>query len=66
MREIYKTIGKVAPSDITILIQGESVAQGAAVAAQDWLPQHVHEANGSEVLDQNGKRYTVPAADLLP
>ncbi|HEY6007429.1 MAG TPA: sigma-54 dependent transcriptional regulator [Geobacteraceae bacterium] len=24
MREIYKTIGKVAPSDITILIQGES------------------------------------------
>ena len=24
MREIYKTIGKVAPSDITVLIQGES------------------------------------------
>jgi two-component system nitrogen regulation response regulator GlnG len=24
MREVYKTIGKVAPSDITILIQGES------------------------------------------
>ena len=24
MREVYKTIGKVAPSDVTILIQGES------------------------------------------
>ncbi len=24
MREVYKTIGKVAPSDITILVQGES------------------------------------------
>ncbi len=24
MREIYKTIGKVAPSDVTVLIQGES------------------------------------------
>lgn len=24
MREIYKTIGKVAPSDVTILVQGES------------------------------------------
>jgi two-component system, NtrC family, nitrogen regulation response regulator GlnG len=24
MREVYKTIGKVAPSDITVLIQGES------------------------------------------
>jgi two-component system, NtrC family, nitrogen regulation response regulator GlnG len=24
MREIYKTIGKIAPSDITVLIQGES------------------------------------------
>ncbi|WP_298440095.1 sigma-54 dependent transcriptional regulator [Geobacter sp.] len=24
MREIYKTIGKVAPSDITVLVQGES------------------------------------------
>ena len=24
MREVYKTIGKVAPSDVTVLIQGES------------------------------------------
>jgi Ca2+-binding RTX toxin-like protein len=49
-----------------ILIQGEDLVQGTAVDAQQWLTAHVHEANGSTVLDNAGRQFSIPKADLLP
>src|SRR5262249_49942913 len=46
-----------------VLIDGESLVSGTS-ASSTWLTNHVHEADGATVLDNDGATNPVPAADL--
>jgi Ca2+-binding RTX toxin-like protein len=50
------------PGD-NVLIDGENIVSGV-VEDQQWLDNHTHEEGGQTVLENGGKSYTVPAADL--
>jgi Ca2+-binding RTX toxin-like protein len=50
------------PGD-NVLIDGENIVAGA-VADDAWLASHTHEVAGKSVLENDGKSYDIPAADL--
>jgi Ca2+-binding RTX toxin-like protein len=50
------------PGD-NVLIDGENIIAGA-VAGDEWLASHTHEEGGKTVLENGGKSYDIPAADL--
>ena len=50
------------PGD-NVLIDGENIVAGA-VAGDEWLESHTHEEGGQTVLENDGKSYDIPAADL--
>jgi Ca2+-binding RTX toxin-like protein len=50
------------PGD-NVLIDGENIVAGA-VAGDEWLQSHTHEEGGETVLENDGKSYDIPAADL--
>jgi Ca2+-binding RTX toxin-like protein len=50
------------PGD-NVLIDGENIVSGVA-EDQQWLDNHTHEEGGKTVLENGGKSYAVPAADL--
>jgi Ca2+-binding RTX toxin-like protein len=50
------------PGD-NVLIDGENIVNGV-VQGQQWLDNHTHEEGGKSVLENDGKGYDIPAADL--
>jgi Ca2+-binding RTX toxin-like protein len=46
-----------------VLIDGENIGAGA-VAGDEWLESHSHQEGGTTVLENGGKSYDIPAADL--
>ncbi len=50
------------PGD-NVLLEGENIVAGA-VAGDEWLQSHTQEQAGQTVLENDGKSYEIPAADL--